>query len=232
MSISSTERSKIEKSLSPQTLLSAGVIRLYRTTGQQWDYTGIIGIAAFSTDPTNKSANITIFDTSNFGKIFEQELYYNFKYDTPKSFFHTFEVTDCVAGFSFADDEEARLFSMSVNSNLPNQSHQVSAPMSHSPPTTTTAPTPTSHSADSHNSPAKEEKKKGTGFFTNLFAAKKSQKRFSSLDQLTSDMNLISVGIQLMALILKTFLLHGKNYSKKQESRKAICRIKTQQNLS
>lgn len=37
-------------------------------------------------------------------------MYENFEYENPRPFFHTFEIDDCVAGFSFADEREANQF--------------------------------------------------------------------------------------------------------------------------
>ena len=48
----------------------------------------------------------------------EQELYTGFQYNCPRSFFHTFEMNDYVAGLSFADEGEAREFQNGVNSCL------------------------------------------------------------------------------------------------------------------
>ena len=44
------------------------------------------------------------------GVIWDQEIYDNFNYNQDRTFFHSFELEDCPAGFSFADEKEAKTF--------------------------------------------------------------------------------------------------------------------------
>jgi len=177
--LTSKEKQQIEKSIYPQTLVCAGIVRLYRTKGQPWEYTGIVGIAIFARDPVNGRNNILILDIRNYKKIFEQELYYNFKYDLPKSFFHTFEVTDCVAGLSFADEKEARVFGSAVKSSLPIISRRISAQISQSNVNTTNVNTTTVNTTPLPPSSSKREEKKSFGrFFKKIFKGKKEEQEF------------------------------------------------------
>ena len=42
--------------------------------------------------------------------LWDQELYEGFKYNHERTFFHTFELENCIAGFSFTDEKEANQF--------------------------------------------------------------------------------------------------------------------------
>ena len=44
------------------------------------------------------------------GVIWDQEIYDTFSYNQDRVFFHTFELEDCLAGLSFADEKEAKTF--------------------------------------------------------------------------------------------------------------------------
>lgn len=46
----------------------------------------------------------------NQGILWDQELYEEFEYHQDRTFFHSFEIADCIAGFSFSDEHEARNF--------------------------------------------------------------------------------------------------------------------------
>ena len=46
--------------------------------------------------------------------VFEQQLYENFVYEKPETFFHTFETDEYIAGLSFASNNEANKFYNSV----------------------------------------------------------------------------------------------------------------------
>ena len=39
--------------------------------------------------------------------VFDQEIYHQFQYKTPRSYFHTFEADDGQVGLNFADNNEA-----------------------------------------------------------------------------------------------------------------------------
>ena len=69
-------------------------------------------------------ATISLLDLNEQSELFSEELCYNFIYNTPRAHFHHFEVDDCVAGFSFADDGEAQDFSQQVNNNIPSKQPQ------------------------------------------------------------------------------------------------------------
>lgn len=47
---------------------------------------------------------------SNRGVIWDQEIYDSFSYNQDRTFFHSFELEDCLAGLSFVDEKEAKTF--------------------------------------------------------------------------------------------------------------------------
>ncbi|KAF9357102.1 hypothetical protein BGX34_009595, partial [Mortierella sp. NVP85] len=94
-----------------QKIITATVARLYVAypDPNEWTYTGIMGGLALVWTP--KSFYFRIVDLKEArGVIWEQELYRDFDYRQERTFFHTFELDECLAGFSFADDQEAGIF--------------------------------------------------------------------------------------------------------------------------
>ena len=58
------------------------------------------------------------------GVIWDQEIYDNFVYNQDRTFFHSFELEDCPAGFSFADEKEAKTFIKKVQDREKNASKE------------------------------------------------------------------------------------------------------------
>src|SRR5580704_15937538 len=52
---------------------------------------------------------------ANRGVIWDQEIYDTFAYNQDRTFFHTFELEDCLAALSFADEKEAKKFKQKVD---------------------------------------------------------------------------------------------------------------------
>ncbi|KAJ4297441.1 hypothetical protein N0V90_005332 [Kalmusia sp. IMI 367209] len=78
----------------------------------QWTYTGMQGAAVLANDLVGNTFWIKLVDISptNRGVIWDQEIYDTFTYNQDRVFFHTFELEDCLAGLSFADEKEAKTF--------------------------------------------------------------------------------------------------------------------------
>ncbi|CAG8654452.1 8656_t:CDS:2, partial [Diversispora eburnea] len=55
---------------------------------------------------------------NNRGVLWEQELYEGFLYYKERNFFHTFEIDNYLAAFSFANENEADVFHSKVKKNL------------------------------------------------------------------------------------------------------------------
>ncbi|XP_077989435.1 actin nucleation-promoting factor WASL-like [Glandiceps talaboti] len=68
------------------------------------------GVACFVKDNANKSYYIRVYDLKKREKVWEQELYNQFRYTMPRPFFHTFSMDDCQAALNFANDVEAKTF--------------------------------------------------------------------------------------------------------------------------
>ncbi|KAG0046636.1 hypothetical protein BGZ89_005245, partial [Linnemannia elongata] len=99
-----------------QKIITATVARLYVAypDPNSWTYSGIMGGLAFV--QTKSTFFFRIVDLmGSRGVIWEQELYENFEYNQERSFFHTFAIDNCLAAFSFADDQEASVFYKKVS---------------------------------------------------------------------------------------------------------------------
>lgn len=57
--------------------------------------------------------------------VFEQELYTGFEYHMETPYFHTFEMNNILAGFSFADEVEADMFYLAVMECISTSSDQI-----------------------------------------------------------------------------------------------------------
>ncbi|KAF2097958.1 WH1-domain-containing protein [Rhizodiscina lignyota] len=80
---------------------------------QRWTYTGLQGAVVLANDLVGNTFWIKLVDVSkpaNRGVIWDQEIYDTWSYNQDRTFFHTFELEDCLAGLSFADEKEARTF--------------------------------------------------------------------------------------------------------------------------
>jgi Wiskott-Aldrich syndrome protein len=114
------------------------------------------------TDPTKAAHFIKIVDLTSQKVVFSQELYENFIYSSPTSFFHTFETDQFVAGLSFADEGESGNFQKKVEFCRSN-------PLSAPPGKSTSTPA-------GGSSKGKDKKKdKKPGFFKKLFGGKESK---------------------------------------------------------
>ncbi|KAI9693378.1 MAG: hypothetical protein M1822_005374 [Bathelium mastoideum] len=83
----------------------------------RWTYTGLQGAAVLANDKVGHTYWIKLVDVSpaNRGVIWDQEIYDTFSYNQDRTFFHTFELEDCLAGLSFADEKEAKKFKQKVD---------------------------------------------------------------------------------------------------------------------
>jgi hypothetical protein len=87
-------------------------VKLYQSSNGSWKEV-CTGCAVSVTEKT--SHYIKIVGMAMTSVLFTQELYHNFGYEKPKSFFHTFEMDEAVAGLSFASDSEAQTFFSEVS---------------------------------------------------------------------------------------------------------------------
>ncbi|KAL3473477.1 hypothetical protein BJX99DRAFT_233531 [Aspergillus californicus] len=93
---------------------AVAVARLYVAypDPHRWTYTGLQGALVLANDLVGRTFWLKLVDVSPIGKgvIWDQEIYDNFQYNQDRTFFHTFELDDCPAGLSFADEKEAKTF--------------------------------------------------------------------------------------------------------------------------
>ena len=68
----------------------------------------------FVKDNLKRSYYIRVFDMDRQALVFDQEIYNQFKYKSPRSYFHTFEGDDAQIGLNFADEGEADIFRQTV----------------------------------------------------------------------------------------------------------------------
>ncbi|RII09023.1 hypothetical protein CUC08_Gglean007423 [Alternaria sp. MG1] len=79
---------------------------------RRWTYTGLQGAVVLANDLVGNTFWLKMVDISpqSRGVIWDQEIYDTFSYNQDRVFFHTFELEDCLAGLSFADEKEAKTF--------------------------------------------------------------------------------------------------------------------------
>ncbi|XP_028413484.1 neural Wiskott-Aldrich syndrome protein-like [Dendronephthya gigantea] len=76
------------------------------------------GVACFVKDNPKRSYFIRIFSFQERKMVWEQEIYHNFKYLTPRNYFHTFVGDKSQVGLNFCDREEANSFREEVEKKL------------------------------------------------------------------------------------------------------------------
>lgn len=106
---------------------AVAVARLYvahPNNRTRWTYTGLQGAAVLADDLVGKTFWIKLVDISpaNRGVIWDQEIYDSFAYNQDRTFFHSFELEQCLAGLSFVDDKEAKQFLKKMNEREKNAS--------------------------------------------------------------------------------------------------------------
>ncbi|PKS09454.1 hypothetical protein jhhlp_004070 [Lomentospora prolificans] len=93
---------------------AVGVARLYVAypNRSKWTYTGLQGAVVLANDLVGNTYWLKMVDISpaNRGVIWDQEIFDTWTYNQDRTFFHSFEIEDCLAGLSFVDEKEAALF--------------------------------------------------------------------------------------------------------------------------
>ncbi|EXJ80164.1 hypothetical protein A1O1_08306 [Capronia coronata CBS 617.96] len=110
---------------------AVAVARLYVAypNRNRWTYTGLQGAAVLSNDLVGNTFWIKMVDISpaNRGVIWDQEIYDTFQYNQDRTFFHSFELEQCMAGLSFVDEKEARQFKKKMDEREKNASKHTKA---------------------------------------------------------------------------------------------------------
>lgn len=77
----------------------------------QWTDTGLMGAIVLVDDLVGHTFFLKLVDiTGSRGVIWDQELYVDFAYHQDRTFFHTFEIEECVVGLLFDDTLDASRF--------------------------------------------------------------------------------------------------------------------------
>ncbi|KIW57554.1 hypothetical protein PV05_06095 [Exophiala xenobiotica] len=110
---------------------AVAVARLYIALPgrNRWTYTGLQGAAVLCNDLVGNTFWIKLVDISpaNRGVIWDQEIYDTFQYNQDRTFFHSFELEQCLAGLSFVDEKEARTFKKKMDEREKNASKHTKA---------------------------------------------------------------------------------------------------------
>ncbi|PBP19261.1 WH1 domain-containing protein [Diplocarpon rosae] len=105
---------------------AVAVARLYIAypNRNKWTFTGLQGAAVLANDLVGNTYWLKLVDVSPTGRgvIWDQEIYDTWSYNQDRTFFHTFETEDCLAGLSFADEKEAKQFLKKMNDREKNAS--------------------------------------------------------------------------------------------------------------
>ncbi len=113
--LSQKDKEKIKRAV-PKTsnkIIDATVIRLYIAypDANTWTFTGLTGAIVFVNDIIGNTYFLKLVDIiGNRGVIWDQELYIDFQYNQDRSFFHSFEIEECLVGFLFESDADAAHF--------------------------------------------------------------------------------------------------------------------------
>ncbi|KAL6410350.1 component of actin cortical patches LAS17 [Ilyonectria robusta] len=93
---------------------AVAVARLYVAYPNRlkWTYTGLQGAIVLANDLVGHTYWIKMVDISpsNRGVIWDQEIFDTWSYNQDRTFFHTFELEECLAALSFIDEKEAKQF--------------------------------------------------------------------------------------------------------------------------
>ena len=68
------------------------------------------GVVCLVKDNPRRSYFIRVLDFDRKTVVFDQEIYNQFRYRSPRAYFHTFEAENGQVGLNFADEGEASIF--------------------------------------------------------------------------------------------------------------------------
>ncbi|XP_013991785.1 wiskott-Aldrich syndrome protein [Salmo salar] len=84
------------------------------------------GVACFTKDNPRRSYFIRLFDVKKGQLTWEQELYNQMVYHSPRPFFHVFAADDCQVGLNFVNEQESETFLCAVEDKINQRNRQVS----------------------------------------------------------------------------------------------------------
>ncbi|NXL90156.1 WASL protein, partial [Alectura lathami] len=98
--------------------MSSAVVQIYAADRNAMWSKKCCGVACLVKDNPQRSYFIRIYDIKDGKLLWEQELYNNFVYNSPRGYFHTFAGDTCQVGLNFANEEEAKQFRKTVTELL------------------------------------------------------------------------------------------------------------------
>ncbi|PHH70228.1 hypothetical protein CDD82_7252 [Ophiocordyceps australis] len=105
---------------------AVAVARLYvaHPNPAKWTYTGLQGAIVLANDLVGNTFWLKMVDISPAGRgvIWDQEIFDTWSYNQDRTFFHSFDLDDCLAGLSFVDEKEARTFKKKMDEREKNAS--------------------------------------------------------------------------------------------------------------
>ncbi|KAL0564820.1 hypothetical protein V5O48_017212, partial [Marasmius crinis-equi] len=115
--LSADDKAKVKAAIpvSPSThkIFTASLARIYyaHPDPNSWSYAGLQGALAFVRDNKTGGCAFKLVDLSGTrGVIWEFEMWKGFEYYADRNYFHSFPGDDCMIGFVFADEGEAKAF--------------------------------------------------------------------------------------------------------------------------
>lgn len=97
--------------------LATAVVQVFYSDGSRWNKRHC-GVACFVKDNVRRSYFIRVYDMDHKTLVFDQEIYNQFRYKSPRSNFHTFEGDETQIGLNFADEKEGETFQTMVETKL------------------------------------------------------------------------------------------------------------------
>ena len=131
--LSETDKETVRRTVpkASNKIQAVAVARLYvaHPHRNRWTYTGLQGAVVLSNDKVGNTFWIKLVDLSpsNRGVIWDQEIYDPFQYNQDRTFFHSFELEQCLAGLSFMDEKEARQFKKKMDEREKNATRETKA---------------------------------------------------------------------------------------------------------
>ncbi|CUM66707.1 uncharacterized protein PRCAT00004385001 [Priceomyces carsonii] len=113
--LTTQDKEKIKRAIpkANNKVIDATVARLYIAYPDptKWTYTGLMGAIVLVDDLVGHTFFLKLVDIiGHRGVIWDQEIYIDFDYNQDRTFFHSFELEECLAGLLFEDTSEATHF--------------------------------------------------------------------------------------------------------------------------
>jgi len=120
--LSNEENSNLNKILGSRCpSLATAVVQIYMSDSAsghaKWNKRSC-GVVCLVKDNPKRSYFIRVLDMDRKVVVFDQEIYNQFRYRSPRPYFHTFEAEDGQIGLNFADENEAANFQMAIENKL------------------------------------------------------------------------------------------------------------------